>query len=136
MLKKNSFIPFKEQLSFEERKRKAEELLSTYPERIPMIIEKDRTLLEKERSEENTNEKIIPNTTKTKFLISKTDIVDNIIILVKNQLQISSEQAIFLLANNKYALSGNSLMSTVYKKYKDEDGFLYLTFVFESVWGC
>ena len=136
MLNKKSFIPFQEQLSFEERKRKAEELLSLYPERIPTIIEKDRTLLEIEQSEEYTNEKKIPNTTKVKYLMNKTDTVDMLIIVVKNQLRINSEQAIFLLANNKYALSGSSIMSTVYQKYKNEDGFLYLTFVLESVWGC
>ena len=136
MLNNNVFIRFKEQLSLEERKRKAEELLLTYPERIPIIIEKDKTLLEKEQSEEYKNGKKIPNTTKTKFLVNRTDTVDNIILVVKNQLQISSEQAIFLLVNSKYALSGNSLMSTVYEKYKDEDGFLYLTFALELIWGC
>ena len=38
MLNNNNFIPFKELYTFEERKRKAEELLSAYPERILTII--------------------------------------------------------------------------------------------------
>lgn len=135
----NKFIPFKEQVSFEERKRKVEELLSLYPNRIPTIIEKDISLLKQEQKEENkdSNKKSqIPNETKTKFLINPNDTVDTIILVVKNQLQINPEQAIFLLVKNKYALSGNTLMENVYKKYKDEDGFLYLTFVVEVAWGC
>ena len=138
MSNNNRFIPFKEQMSFEERKRKAENLLSNYPERIPTIIEKDKSLLEKEQNEENKEGKKkikISNDTKTKFLLNKTDTVDNIILVIKNQLQISAEQAIFLLVNEKYALSGNSLIENVYEKYKNEDGFLYLTFALELVWG-
>ena len=57
MLNNKVFISFKERYTFEERKRKVEDLLSVYPERIPTIIEKDRTLLEKEQSEEYKNGK-------------------------------------------------------------------------------
>lgn len=36
--------------------------------------------------------------------------------------------SLFLYANRKYMLNSMSILSTVYDKYKDDDGFLYITY--------
>jgi len=39
------------------------------------------------------------------------------------------------LAEGKYLLKQNALLSEVYEKYKDEDGFLYLVYAEEDIYG-
>ena len=45
------------------------------------------------------------------------------------------ESALFFLINGKKSLSGNDTMINIYNKYKDVDGFLYVAYAAEEVWG-
>ena len=45
------------------------------------------------------------------------------------------EDALFFLVNGKKSLTGTDTMLEIYKKYKDEDGFLYIAYAAEEVWG-
>ena len=56
----------------------------------------------------------------------------------ERKLQLDSNDALFLLANcqnNKYAIVGTESIGNIYDKYKDEDGFLYIIYSNEKVWG-
>lgn len=130
-MQNTQFIPYKSQTTPEERKLKSMELLKAYPGRIPVIIEKDQKLIKKE---EKTGA-ILPNQTKTKYLFNGNDQMEIVTAFVKRQLDIEATQSIFLLVQNKYSMSGNTLIKDVYQKHKDEDGFLYFTFATELVWG-
>ena len=44
-------------------------------------------------------------------------------------------EALFLLANGKVTLPQNETIGTIYKKYKDKDGFLYIAYAAEEIWG-
>jgi len=50
-------------------------------------------------------------------------------------MQLSPEKAIFLFVNNVLPPTAE-LMSRIYKDYKDEDGFLYITYSGENTFGC
>lgn len=130
-MKKARFIPYKEQTNIEERKLKSAELLKEHPGRIPTIIEKDQKLIEQE-SKLNSNNF---TQTKTKFLFNGTDSMDFVIAFIKSQLNLEATQSIFILVQGKYSMSGNTFVQNIYKKYKDEDGFLYFTISTELVWG-
>ena len=40
-----------------------------------------------------------------------------------------------LFANEKYMVKPNAKLEEVYEKYKDQDGFLYLVYAEENIYG-
>ena len=56
--------------------------------------------------------------------------------LIRKRIQINQESAFYLLANGKISITGDSLLSEIYEKYKDpKDGFLYIVYASELTWG-
>jgi GABA(A) receptor-associated protein len=47
--------------------------------------------------------------------------------VVRNRIKLPPEQALFLFVNNSIA-SSSDLMSSLYDREKDDDGFLYITY--------
>ena len=93
-----------------------------YPDKIPLICEKDP----------KCNMKSIE---KTKFLIPGDLAVAQFSSMIRKKLEIEKEKAFFLLINGKHSITGDTLMSELYEKYKDEDGFLYISYSSELTWG-
>ena len=76
--------------------------------------------------------------TKTKYLIKREYTVDQFINSIRKKLELESADALFLLANcknEKAALVGSMTFGDIYEKYKDDDGFLYLIYANEKIWG-
>ena len=111
-------------LTLEERQEKSKTLTESNPDRVPSIIEnKSETIQLKQQ----------------KFLIPKRFSVNQLIVWLENQ---STKQEIkgsdkskFIMANKAILLSTN-VMSTIYEKFKNEDGFLYLTITENSAMGA
>ena len=55
--------------------------------------------------------------------------------IVRDKLQLSREQGVVLMAEGKYILKLTSSMMDVYNKHRDEDGFLYLVYSGENIYG-
>ena len=53
----------------------------------------------------------------------------------QKKLNLNSEDALFFLVKGKNALVGNLTFQEIYDKFKDKDGFLYITYARELVWG-
>ena len=121
-MKEPKTIPFKKALDLEARKQKSKEIILTYPNHIPIIIESDPKLNVKKLS-------------KTKYLFSDDQSIDIITPFLTKDLELPSEQAIFFTINGKYSIPSNIMLRDIYEKYKDEDGFLYIVCSPESVWG-
>lgn len=106
-----------------ERRKECEKVLAKNPEKIPIIFEKD------------PKSKVKPFP-KTRYLVDKTLTVNHFQILVRNKLELDSTSAFFLLAQGKYTIFGENTLEEIYQKYKDkEDGFLYMMYSTEQVWG-
>ena len=58
----------------------------------------------------------------------------NFIYVIRRRLKLSSEVSIYLFVNDKI-LPGMDYVSTIYEKYKDEDGFLYVKYSGEPTFG-
>jgi GABA(A) receptor-associated protein len=98
-------------------------LREKYPDRIPIICEKDP----------KSKLAVID---KTKYLAPAELTVSQFVHIVKKKLEISKEQALFLLIGGKNSASGESVLSDIYQQHKDsEDGFLYITYTGDLVWG-
>ena len=92
-----------------------------YPDKIPLICEKDP------KSNINSIEK-------TKYLIPGDLAVAQFSSMIRKKLEIEKEKAFFLLVNGKHSITGDTLMSELYNKYKDEDGLLYISNSIQLTW--
>lgn len=114
-------LTFKEKYSFEKRKEEAERVLKKYNDRVPMIIELDKSL----RNIEGY---------KSKYLVPNDLTVGQLQYVVRKKIKLASEQALFLFIDNKLVPT-NSLISEVYKEYHDSDLFLTATATTENSFG-
>ena len=121
---KNSLF-FKDEIPFAMRKEEASRILSKYPDRIPIIIE---------RSEECSND--IPVVDKKKYLVPNDITTGQFTYIIRKRIELEPEKAIFLFAGDDYTIPpSSSLISEIYNNYKDEDGFLYFTYSGENTFG-
>jgi GABA(A) receptor-associated protein len=112
---------FKSEFDFQERKFQTEGILKKHPTRVPTFVFK-RT---GSKGEE------IP---KNKFLVPKDITVGQFVFVVRKQLKLTPEQAIFVFVGNKIPPT-SALINDLYNRYADPDGFLYVEYAFESVFG-
>ena len=115
----------KDNPDIEKRKKDCEQILNKYPEKIPIICQKD------------PNCSNLPETDKTKYLVSKELTVAQFNCMIRNSLGVNEEEsAFYLLVNMKYTITGDISLSEVYQKYKNpQDGFLYIMYTSTQVWG-
>ena len=114
---------FKKQTPLEKRIEQFKKIQKDFPNKVPIILE---------RSQKCTINKII----KTKYILSNELTMSEFIKIIREKLEIEPERALFFLANGKYSLSGSEDLAQLYEKYRDnEDGFLYLTYSEEIIYG-
>ena len=128
-MKKKIIFKFElEHPDVEKRKNECKQILAKYPNKIPIICEKD------------PNCKNLPDLEKTKFLVANELTVAQFNFMVRKRAKIEEENtAFYLLANSKkgqYNLTGDILLSEIYAKYNNpDDGFLYIIYTSALVWG-
>jgi GABA(A) receptor-associated protein len=105
----------------EKRKSEAERIRAKYPDRVPVICEKA------DRSD-------IPDIDKKKYLVPADLTVGQFHYVIRKRIKLAPEKALFLFCSNSIPPNA-ALMSTVYEEQKDEDGFLYIQYSGESVFG-
>ncbi|CAL9015149.1 unnamed protein product [Prunus brigantina] len=115
---KNSF---KLDHSLERRQAEAGRIREKYPDRVPVIVEKAA------RSN-------IPDIDKKKYLVPADLSVGQFVYVVRKRIKLEAEKAIFVFVKNTLPPTA-AVMSTIYEENKDEDGFLYLTYSGENVFG-
>jgi len=112
---------YKAREPFEKRKSEALRIRSKYPDRIPVICEKD------ERSDIEPIDKI-------KYLVPQDLTVGQFVYVIRKRIKLSPEKAIFIFINNVLPPTA-ALMSQIYEEQKDEDNFLYVVYSGESTFG-
>ena len=56
--------------------------------------------------------------------------------IIRRKLKLKQEQGLFLMCNEgKDLVKSNSALKDVFEKYQDEDGFLYILYTGEDVYG-
>lgn len=115
---------FKQRRPFEARKLEVENIRKKFPTKIPVVVE---------RYQREVN---LPVMDKTKFLVPQELTMLNFAIIIKNRLRIPTSRAFYFVINNQSIASTSKTIAEVYKEHKDEDGFLYMTYASQEMFGC
>jgi len=96
-------------------------ILEKYPNRIPIIVNKRR-------------DSKIADIGKSKFLVQKDMAMNQFIYVIRKRLKLKPSEAIFVTINNEMCTS-SEILSDIYDRHKNTDGFLYVTYSSENTFG-
>lgn len=111
---------YKLKKTFEERINESQTILKKYPDKIPVIIN--------ECSEE------LRDRVKRKMLLQTDMTVSQYLHSLRTKFSIKPEESVLIFVNGNLPTS-TTLMSYLYDKYKEKDGFLYISVLKENVFG-
>lgn len=94
-----------------------------YPDKLPIYIIKSK------------NDKILPNINNNKFLVNDTCKVADLMTLVRNRIDLGSEQSLFFFINESIIPSSTQSIGKLYSEYKNEDELLIINYCGENVFG-
>jgi GABA(A) receptor-associated protein len=112
---------FKDNHSFEKRRAEGIRVRAKYPNRIPVIVERE------EKSS-------LIHIDKKKYLVPGDLTFLQFLYVIRKRVKLSPEDAIFAFINNTQP-PGHALMSSIYHEHKDKDLFLYCTYSGEATFG-
>jgi len=102
-------------------KEEADKVLKKYPKSIPILID--------------TKYDTTPKLKKNKYIIPNSFTFGHFFEIIRKQLDIKKETALFFFINKNILLSAGMLISDIYNKYKSENGFLQVYYSLENVFG-
>mmetsp|Transcript_6488 Transcript_6488/g.16538 ORF Transcript_6488/g.16538 Transcript_6488/m.16538 type:complete len:141 (-) Transcript_6488:59-481(-) len=112
---------FKDDHPFAKRSSEADRIRVKYPDRIPVICEKDP------RSD-------IPEIDKKKYLVPQDLTVGQFVYVIRKRIKVNSAKAIYVFVDNVLPPTA-ALMSSIYEQRRDKDGFLYIVYSGENTFG-
>ncbi|XP_044147170.1 microtubule-associated proteins 1A/1B light chain 3C [Bufo gargarizans] len=115
--------PFKQRKSLATRKSEVIGIKAKFPTKVPVIVER------------YNKEKYLPLLDKTKFLVPQDLSMSQFVNIIRNRMDLSATQAFYILVNEKNLVSMTFTMSELYRDHKDEDGFLYMTYASQEMFG-
>ena len=120
-MKYESYPTFKFTHDFESRLLESQRVINKHPDRIPIICEKNR------RSNVGEIDKI-------KYLVPRDLTCGQFIYVIKKRIQMHYENALFITISGIMPQTNTPIID-LYERYKDEDGFLYIMYSSENVFG-
>jgi len=77
-----------------------------------------------------------PEITKNKYLAPDDLTVSQLVFVFRNRIKLKETQGVFFFVDNiLLSVSSNAPIGEIYHRYKDEDGFLYITYDVENTFG-
>ena len=140
---------FKDEHPFEKRKAEAERIRQKYADRIPVCLSSklvslsalSYTFLSTSNSAflqvicEKVEKSDIATIDKKKYLVPSDLTVGQFVYVIRKRIKLSPEKAIFIFVDEVLPPTA-ALMSSIYEEHKDEDGFLYITYVLQHLTLC
>ncbi|EGF82245.1 hypothetical protein BATDEDRAFT_87011 [Batrachochytrium dendrobatidis JAM81] len=111
--------------SFERRAAESRRILDSFPDRVPIIVERSASWASKP----------LPYMEKKKFLCPGDITVGQFQSVIRRRLELNQQQGLFLTVANKFLPPSSALLSQVYAEHSDQDGFLYVVYATENVFG-
>uniref|UniRef100_A0A8C6NL36 Microtubule-associated protein 1 light chain 3 gamma, like n=6 Tax=Nothobranchius TaxID=28779 RepID=A0A8C6NL36_NOTFU len=122
--KSMEMMPFKQRKCLATRKDEVCSIRSKFPNKLPVIVER------------YIREKTLPLLDKTKFLVPFELTLGQFLCLLRNKIALDSSQTLFLLVAEKSMSCMSSSMGDIYSHHRDADGFLYITYASQEVFGA
>tara|TARA_B100001093_G_scaffold507229_1_gene567437 strand:+ start:550 stop:903 length:354 start_codon:yes stop_codon:yes gene_type:complete len=113
---------FQKKFSFDKRRLEANRIIEKFPDKIPIIVEQGKS-------------DKLPKIDKSKFLVPQDITVGQFMTIIRKRIKLSESDAFFLFVKNSVLPSNSTTMVNIYEAHKDEDGFLYMTYCGENVFG-
>jgi len=117
---KTNWTDYKISKSFEKRLKEYDLIMSKYKDKVPIIVN--------ECSDE------LIHRINRKMLLHKEITVGNYMYSLRNKFNIKPEESVVLFVNGTIPVS-TMMIGHLYEKYKDKDGFLYISILKENVFG-
>lgn len=116
---------FKEQHAFEQRKQLSQKILTTYPERLPIIAAPARY-----------GAPGTPHAAKEKFLVP-IDFTAQMFLRELRRLMVDlpPSDALYMFVGKNVIVPTSLMMTQIFDKFKDDDGFLYIHYSVENTFG-
>ncbi|XP_058506078.1 microtubule-associated proteins 1A/1B light chain 3C [Solea solea] len=122
--KSMEMMPFKQRRCLATRRDEVCSIRSKFPNKLPVIVERF------------IQEKTLPLLDKTKFLVPFELTLGQFLCLLRSKISLESTEALFLLVAEKSMSCMSSSMGEVYSLYRDTDGFLYITYASQEMFGA
>uniref|UniRef100_G1M5R1 Microtubule associated protein 1 light chain 3 gamma n=1 Tax=Ailuropoda melanoleuca TaxID=9646 RepID=G1M5R1_AILME len=83
-------------------------------------------------------DRFLPPLDRTTFLVPRelTATQSACLTVLWSRLVLGATEAFYLLVNNRSLVSMSVTMAEVYRDYRDEDGFVYVTYASQEMFGC
>lgn len=116
-------LSFRDKFSFKKRLDESTRIMQKYPDRVPIICEKWG------------NDSEIPDIDRKKYLVPMDLSIANFMYVIRKRLKVSPDKGIYLFINDNIMPTTSALIAQYYEQYKDDDGFLYVSYSGESTFG-
>lgn len=116
---------FQKKYNFTERSEESRRVREKYPTKIPIICE---------LHSKDTNHKHYSMLDKSKYLVSEELTLAQFMQVIRKKISMEQSVAIFLFIKGRMYPSSTP-MNILYSQCKDLDGFLYIQYGFENVFG-
>ena len=113
---------FKKKYDFDTRLGESDKIKEKYPDRYPIIILKDKN-------------STLSDLNKSKFLSPGDLTMSQFLYVIRKRIELDEKESLFLFVNEKVLVTGSETIAQIYSQYKDTDGFLYITYCNENVFG-
>lgn len=77
----------------------------------------------------------LPHLNKRKFLVPQELTMSQFVCIIRNRMKIGQSKALFLLVNNRSMISLSRTIAEIYSEHLHDDGFLYITYTSQEVFG-
>tara|TARA_B100001094_G_C17587276_1_gene510254 strand:- start:75 stop:419 length:345 start_codon:yes stop_codon:yes gene_type:complete len=112
---------FKDEYDERSRTLESRKIISKYPTRVPIIVEKHDSCQFK-------------NMNKKKYLSPKDLTMNSFIYEIRKRVELEPSQSLFVTVNNRL-VSNTQTLGEIYENEADKDGFLYIIYTSENTFG-
>ena len=118
----SAIIPFRDEKTKKQRTDECKRVRTKYPDLIPVICERA----------DNSD---LPDTTRRKYLIPPTLTMGQFMYVLRRRISVDSNRAMFLFLDGDILAPTSELISVLYDKHQNEDGFMYMQYSGENTFG-
>ena len=73
---------------------------------------------------------------KSKFLVPQDITIGQFMTIIRKRIILKESEAFYIFVKNEVLPSNSTTIANIYDSYKNDDGFLYMTYCGENVFGC